>query len=76
EFDRVNAINLRGIWSCMKYELIQMREQGSGAIVNTSSLGGLVGSAGRAADHSRQARGDRQQQECGARVCGEGHPHQ
>src|SRR5687767_9205361 len=42
-FDRVNAINLRGIWACTKYELRQMREQGSGAIVNCSSLGGLVG---------------------------------
>jgi len=52
EFDRVNAINLRGIWSCMKYELIQMRKQGSGAIVNTSSLGGLVGIAGRGAYHA------------------------
>jgi NAD(P)-dependent dehydrogenase (short-subunit alcohol dehydrogenase family) len=52
EFDRVNAINLRGVWSCMKYELIQMRKQGSGAIVNTSSLGGLVGIAGRAAYHA------------------------
>jgi NAD(P)-dependent dehydrogenase (short-subunit alcohol dehydrogenase family) len=52
EFDRVNAINLRGVWSCMKYELRQMREQGSGAIVNTSSLGGLVGIAGRAAYHA------------------------
>src|SRR6267142_383237 len=29
EFDRVNAINLRGIWTCMKYELRQMREQGN-----------------------------------------------
>jgi hypothetical protein len=29
----------------MKYELLQMREQGSGAIVNNSSLGGLVGIA-------------------------------
>ena len=52
EFDRVNAINLRGVWSCMKYELIQMRTQGSGAIVNTSSLGGLVGIAGWAAYHA------------------------
>jgi NAD(P)-dependent dehydrogenase (short-subunit alcohol dehydrogenase family) len=41
DFDRVNAINLRGIWSCMKYEFLQMREQGEGAIVNCSSLGGL-----------------------------------
>ena len=47
EFDRVVAINMRGVWSCMKYELIQMREQGSGAIVNCSSLGGLVGVGGR-----------------------------
>lgn len=47
DFDRVTAVNLRGIWSCMKYELRQMREQGSGAIVNCSSMGGLVGAAGR-----------------------------
>jgi NAD(P)-dependent dehydrogenase (short-subunit alcohol dehydrogenase family) len=52
EFDRVIAINLRGIWTCMKYELLQMRTQGSGAIVNTSSLGGIVGIAGRAAYHA------------------------
>ncbi|WP_321792531.1 glucose 1-dehydrogenase [Burkholderia pyrrocinia] len=51
-FDRVNAINLRGVWLCMKYELIQMRSQGSGAIVNNSSLGGLVGVPGRAAYHA------------------------
>ena len=42
-FDRVNAINLREVWACMKHELPQMRAQGSGAIVNCSSLGGLVG---------------------------------
>jgi NAD(P)-dependent dehydrogenase (short-subunit alcohol dehydrogenase family) len=47
DFDRVIAVNLRGIWSCMKHELPQMREQGSGAIVNCSSMGGLVGAAGR-----------------------------
>jgi NAD(P)-dependent dehydrogenase (short-subunit alcohol dehydrogenase family) len=40
-FDRVTAINLRGVWACIKHELRQMREQGSGAIVNCSSLGGL-----------------------------------
>lgn len=51
-FDRVNAINLRGIWACMKHELRQMRAQGSGAIVNCSSLGGLVGLPGRAAYHA------------------------
>jgi NAD(P)-dependent dehydrogenase (short-subunit alcohol dehydrogenase family) len=42
------AINLRGVWSCMKFELRQMRKQGSGAIVNCSSLGGLVGGPERA----------------------------
>lgn len=51
-FDQVNAINLRGVWACMKHELRQMREQGSGAIVNCSSLGGLVGLPGRAAYHA------------------------
>lgn len=52
DFDRVNAINLRGVWACMKHELRQMREQGSGAIVNCSSLGGLVGLPSRAAYHA------------------------
>jgi NAD(P)-dependent dehydrogenase (short-subunit alcohol dehydrogenase family) len=52
EFDRVVGINLRGLWACMKYELIQMRKQGSGAIVNCSSLGGLVGVPGRGAYHA------------------------
>jgi NAD(P)-dependent dehydrogenase (short-subunit alcohol dehydrogenase family) len=51
-FDRVDAINLRGVWACMKHELRQMREQGSGAIVNCSSLGGLVGLPGRASYHA------------------------
>ena len=52
EFERVNAINLRGVWNCMKYELRQMREQGSGAIVNCSSIGGLIGLPGRAIYHA------------------------
>ena len=51
-FDRVTAINLRGVWACMKHELHQMRDQGSGAIVNCSSLGGLVGQPTRAAYHA------------------------
>ncbi|RVU23929.1 glucose 1-dehydrogenase [Streptomyces antnestii] len=52
DFDRVNAVNLRGIWTCQKHELRQMRNQGSGAIVNCSSLGGLVGLPERAAYHA------------------------
>jgi NAD(P)-dependent dehydrogenase (short-subunit alcohol dehydrogenase family) len=51
-FDRVNAINLRGIWASMKHELAHMRTQDTGAIVNCSSLGGLVGLPGRAAYHA------------------------
>ena len=51
-FDLVSAINMRGVWACMKHELRQMRAQGSGAIVNCSSLGGLVGVPGRAAYHA------------------------
>lgn len=51
-FDQVNAVNLRGVWACMKHELAQMVRQGSGVIVNCSSLGGLVGQAGRATYHA------------------------
>src|SRR5437016_3319836 len=54
EFERVNGINLRGVWNCMKYELRQMREQGSGAIVNNSSIGGLIGIPGRAIYHAKK----------------------
>jgi NAD(P)-dependent dehydrogenase (short-subunit alcohol dehydrogenase family) len=52
DYDRVMAINLRGVWSCMKFELRQMRKQGSGTIVNCSSLGGLVGGPERASYHA------------------------
>jgi len=52
DYDRVMAVNLRGVWSCMKFELQQMRRQGSGAIVNCSSLGGLLGGAERGIYHA------------------------
>src|SRR5579862_6641766 len=52
DYDRVMGINLRGVWSCMKFELQQMRKQGSGSIVNCSSLGGLVGGAERGIYHA------------------------
>ncbi|WP_336741471.1 glucose 1-dehydrogenase [Aureimonas altamirensis] len=51
DYDRISGINQRGVWACMKHELIHMREQGSGAIVNCSSIGGVVGRAGIAAYH-------------------------
>ena len=43
------AVNLTGVWLCMKYELQQMLSQGSGAMVNTASVAGLIGSRGLAA---------------------------
>jgi NAD(P)-dependent dehydrogenase (short-subunit alcohol dehydrogenase family) len=52
DFDKVIGVNLRGVWSCMKYELQQMRKQGYGAIVNCSSIGGILGGAQRGTYHS------------------------
>lgn len=43
-WQRVIAVNLTGTWLCMKYEIQQMLAQGRGAIVNTSSVAGLIGS--------------------------------
>jgi len=42
-FDRTLAIDLKGTWLCMKHEIAQMLKQGGGAIVNCSSIAGLVG---------------------------------
>ncbi|MBB6130837.1 SDR family NAD(P)-dependent oxidoreductase [Mucilaginibacter lappiensis] len=52
DFDRVMSINLKGVFLCLKYELLQMQKQGSGAIVNNSSIGGLIAGPGRAAYHA------------------------
>lgn len=45
-WDRVIAVNQKGVWLCMKYELQQMQKQGHGAIVNCASIAGLVGFTG------------------------------
>jgi NAD(P)-dependent dehydrogenase (short-subunit alcohol dehydrogenase family) len=41
-WDRLIAVNLKGVWLCMKYEIPQMLKQGGGAIVNTSSSAGVT----------------------------------
>lgn len=47
-FDRTIAVNLKGVWLCMKHQIAQMLTQspGGGAIVNVSSVNGLGGAAG------------------------------
>jgi NAD(P)-dependent dehydrogenase (short-subunit alcohol dehydrogenase family) len=42
-FDRVLAVNVVGVWLCLKYEARAMLPSGGGAIVNTASLAGLIG---------------------------------
>ncbi|WP_448811025.1 SDR family NAD(P)-dependent oxidoreductase [Agromyces bauzanensis] len=49
EFDRIMAVNVKGTWLCIREEVRVMEEQGSGAIVNMSSIGGLRGSSGMGA---------------------------
>ena len=48
-FDRVIRINLKGVWLSMKAEIPQMLKQGSGAIVNTASIMGLIAAPGSVA---------------------------
>lgn len=45
-WDKTIGVNLKGIWLCMKYEIAEMLKHGKGAIVNCSSVAGLVGFAG------------------------------
>jgi NAD(P)-dependent dehydrogenase (short-subunit alcohol dehydrogenase family) len=42
-FDRMIAVNLKGVWLCMKEEIKLMQDRGGGAIVNTASIAGLIG---------------------------------
>jgi NAD(P)-dependent dehydrogenase (short-subunit alcohol dehydrogenase family) len=42
-WDRTLAVNLKGVWLCMKHELLQMQKQGHGSIVNCASVAGLIG---------------------------------
>ncbi len=46
DWHRVLAVNLTGVWYCMKHEIRHMLELGGGAIVNTASIAGLIGMSG------------------------------
>jgi NAD(P)-dependent dehydrogenase (short-subunit alcohol dehydrogenase family) len=46
DFDRLLAVNVKGTWLCLREEIRVMEAQGSGSIVNVSSIGGLRGSSG------------------------------
>lgn len=54
-WDRTIAINLTGVWLCVKHECAQMLRQGGGAIVNTSSVMGLVSTPGCSAYSASKA---------------------
>jgi NAD(P)-dependent dehydrogenase (short-subunit alcohol dehydrogenase family) len=56
-WDQVLDINLKGVWLCMKYEIAQMLTQGGGAIVNTASIMGLVGSWSRSGAYNASKHG-------------------
>ena len=50
EFDKTVAVDFKGVWNCMKYEIEQMlKQENKGCIVNTSSQGGVTGFPGQAA---------------------------
>ena len=49
EFDRIVAVNLKGVWLCLKHQVQHMRGIGGGAIVNNASVSGLVALAGQGA---------------------------
>jgi NAD(P)-dependent dehydrogenase (short-subunit alcohol dehydrogenase family) len=49
DFDQIMDTNLKGVWLCLKYQIPVMLANGGGSIVNMSSVGGLLGSAGTAA---------------------------
>ena len=46
EWQRILSINFTGVFLCMKYEIEAMKRGGGGAIINTASVGGVIGTAG------------------------------
>jgi NAD(P)-dependent dehydrogenase (short-subunit alcohol dehydrogenase family) len=46
-FDRIQSINLKGVFLCMKHEIAQMLKQGGGTIVNVASIAGVTAVANK-----------------------------
>ncbi len=47
KFDKLVAVDLKGVWLGMKYEITWMEQHGGGSIVNSSSIAGLIGAPGQ-----------------------------
>ena len=76
DFDRVTAINLRGVWSCMKYELLPHARAGQRRH-RQLLVDGRTGRRRRTRHLSgHQARHPRPDQMCGAGKCHKRNPHQ
>ena len=74
DWDRTIDINLKGVWLCLKYEIRQMLKQGGGgAIVNMSSVTGLMGGAGAATYNASKHGVIGLTKVCRARKCTESH---
>jgi NAD(P)-dependent dehydrogenase (short-subunit alcohol dehydrogenase family) len=54
---KVIAVNLIGVWLCMKYEIPHMLQQGGGAIVNTGSIASVVASTGNGSAYTASKHG-------------------
>ncbi len=76
QFDNVMNVNLRGVVLAMRAEIPTMLTNGSGAIVNVASVGGIVGVPGLFGLRHKQARRRWTHQECRARVCDQGQQNQ
>ena len=67
-WDRTLAVDLKGVWLYMKYEIRQMLKQGGGSIVNTASTAGLLGAVRMGGLRCGQTRRRRHHQNHGARI--------